>query len=55
MSAVQHGEAQNVGLIIHNIVHLEQREILQSDKQDEEEIFSFSARLSTNVFLEKGC
>lgn len=37
VTAVQHGEAHNVGLIVHHIVQPEQRKVLESDRQKESE------------------
>lgn len=35
MTAVQHGEAHNVGLIVHHFVQPKQREVLETDRKRE--------------------
>lgn len=37
MAAVQHGKAQDVGLIVHHLIELQQREILQSEQNERED------------------
>ncbi len=37
MTTVQHGEAHNVGLIVHHLVQPKQREVLETDRERERE------------------
>lgn len=53
MTAVQHGETQNVGLIIHHVVQLEQREVLQTDRERGSSIFCLSHVMYVSNLLEK--